>query len=176
MTMATFSAIAEIIAALGIIASLVFVGEQMRRNTRSVKGATYQSVISEVVSSTTAIAADKDLARIFFAGLANFDALDMAEQQRAGFLFTTIFRQFENIHYQWENGFMDQENRAGWENAISSYYNLPGFRKWWDIRGHIFSERFRDFLKESSDDLGEHEGGLVGLTSAPVEKAAQATD
>ena len=38
-------AIAELLGAVGVIASLIYLATQIRQNTRSVRGATYQSLV-----------------------------------------------------------------------------------------------------------------------------------
>ena len=70
---------------------------------------------------------------------AAFDALTSLEQRRLKAWLTAGQRQFDNYHYQYEQGFIDEEY---WENVI-----VPGIRhsaQQWDLIPHTgFRPRFK---------------------------------
>jgi hypothetical protein len=60
-----------------------------------------------------------------------------------------FFKHFENMHSQYERGFMARDSWAAWSEHILMYYNQPGVKLWWNMRGRAFFPSFRAFLEFS---------------------------
>jgi hypothetical protein len=65
-----------------------------------------------------------------------------------GLIFSTL-KHFENIHSQRERGFIDNESWTAWSEHVLMYFNQPGVKMWWKLRGGSFNPRFRKFLESS---------------------------
>ena len=63
-TLGEWASIAEIIAAVGVVVSLFFVGLEVRRNTRAVQAATLQSVIDIARQQLLLVASNPELNHI----------------------------------------------------------------------------------------------------------------
>src|SRR3954447_18183855 len=75
-------AISQLIAAVGVILSLVFVGLQIKQNTRAVQRAEHNSTMEQWTVIRQAIAQNRDIAELMTAGLHGERALDAADQLR----------------------------------------------------------------------------------------------
>jgi hypothetical protein len=61
--------LAEVGGALGVIASLVYLGIQIRQNTHSAREASWQSVLRDLQQFRSLIAQDPEVARVYREGL-----------------------------------------------------------------------------------------------------------
>lgn len=61
----------DLIAAAGVLVSLIFVGLELRSNTEAIRAETFQSLTDISNDSIMQLAADPDLARIYHAASAN---------------------------------------------------------------------------------------------------------
>ena len=82
MTFEQMSYLAQIVAAIGVIASLVFVGLQIRQNTATLQRNEHNSTMSQWTVIRMAIATDRDVAELMTAGLRGKRTLDAADQLR----------------------------------------------------------------------------------------------
>jgi hypothetical protein len=75
-------AISQLVAAVGIILSLVFVGLQIKENTRALQRTEHNSTMEQWTVIRQAIAQNRDIADLMTAGLQGERALDAADQLR----------------------------------------------------------------------------------------------
>ena len=75
-------AISQLIAALGVILSLIFVGLQIKQNTRALQRTEHNSTMEQWTVIRQAIAQNRDIAELMTAGLHGERALDAADQLR----------------------------------------------------------------------------------------------
>ena len=75
-------ALSQIVAAVGVILSLIFVGFQIRQNTRALQRAEHNSTMEQWTVIRQAIAQNRDIAELMTAGLQGERVLDAADQLR----------------------------------------------------------------------------------------------
>src|SRR5438034_69289 len=75
-------AISQLVAAVGVILSLVFVGLQVRQNTGALQRNEHNSTMAQWTVIRQAIAGNRDIAELMTAGLYGERALDSADQLR----------------------------------------------------------------------------------------------
>jgi len=141
-------AVAELVGALGVIASLIYLAVQIRQNTRSSRAATFQSTSSEVSHLYRTLASDSELARIFRIGLLEPQALDEDEFSRFGALLISALKGYENIFVQYHQGTVDDQTWEAWRRSILSMLELPGAAFFWELRGGVFREDFQHLVKQ----------------------------
>jgi hypothetical protein len=69
MTLAAFADLAEVIGALGVIAGLVFVGVQMRQNTKQLLRAEYNTAMAQGSALRHLLLSNRETAELCFGGL-----------------------------------------------------------------------------------------------------------
>jgi hypothetical protein len=82
MSFEQLSYLAQIIAAVGVIASLIFVGLQIKHNTSALQRNEHNSTMAQWTVIRQAIATNRDIAELMTAGLHGHRGLDAADQLR----------------------------------------------------------------------------------------------
>src|SRR5215470_8604610 len=82
MTWDAMVAISQLVAAVGVILSLIFVGLQIKQNTRALQRTEHNSTMEQWTVIRQAIAQNRDIAELMTAGLQGERALDSADQLR----------------------------------------------------------------------------------------------
>ncbi|HLW35278.1 MAG TPA: hypothetical protein VKS98_06430 [Chthoniobacterales bacterium] len=82
MSLQQLSDLAQIIAAVGVVASLLFVGLQIRHNTAALQRNEHNSTMAQWTVIRQAIATNRDIAELMSTGLHGQSALDAADQLR----------------------------------------------------------------------------------------------
>jgi len=82
MTLEQWFYLAQIAAAVGVVASLAFIGVQIKANTVALQRSEHNSTMAQWTVIRMAIVENRDLAQIMSAGLRGEAALDAADQLR----------------------------------------------------------------------------------------------
>ena len=82
MSLEQLSYLAQIIASVGVIASLIFVGLQIKHNTGALERDEHNSTMAQWTVLRQAIAGNRDIAELMTAGLNGERDLDAADQLR----------------------------------------------------------------------------------------------
>jgi len=82
MSFEQLSYLAQIVASVGVIASLIFVGLQIKHNTNALQRNEHNSTMAQWTVIRQAIATNRDVAELMTAGLHGESALDAADQLR----------------------------------------------------------------------------------------------
>src|SRR3954453_19581152 len=82
MSFEKLSYLAQIVASLGVIVSLIFVGLQIRQNTGALQRNEHNSTMAQWTVVRMAVAKNRDIAELMTVGLRGERALDAADQLR----------------------------------------------------------------------------------------------
>jgi hypothetical protein len=82
MSFEQLSYLAQIVASIGVIVSLIFVGLQIKHNTGALQRNEHNSTMAQWTVIRQAIARNRDIAELMTAGLSGERALDAADQLR----------------------------------------------------------------------------------------------
>lgn len=82
MSFEQISLLAQIVASVGVVVSLIFVGLQIRQNTAALQRTEHNSTMEQWTVIRQAIAQSRDIAELMTAGLQGERALDAADQLR----------------------------------------------------------------------------------------------
>ena len=99
-TLEEYALIAEIISAIAIIISLVFVGVQIKANTKATQASTFHEIAALDINILLNFGNSKELARIITAFRDNPDSLTEEEQNHGFYLFGAEVRHVENLFLQ----------------------------------------------------------------------------
>ena len=149
---------AELLAAFGVIGSLAFVGYQIRQNTRALKAAALREVLRDMADATKQLSEDPSLARIWWEGLADMEALTKDEQRRFAAYAANMCRYFENVLYETSVERLDPEQWHGLRESLRMQVRQPGFIVWWqgddNLPGasNIFNQELQSFIREMIND------------------------
>jgi hypothetical protein len=158
-------AIAELLGAVGVIATLAYLGIQIRQNTVSTRTSSYQAAIATTIEAIMRMGLDSDAARILTSGSADSATLSTEEQTRYAMLTSGIFRNFENIFYQHKQGAIDDLLWSGWSSRMRTTFAQPGVHVWWLEYRAGFAKDFAAHLESAP--------AVAPSVGADLESAAQ---
>ena len=135
-------AIAELIGAIAVVATLIYLAAQIRQNTLSNRNAALQTVSSQYADWLSTIIENEAVARIYRAGLEDFNQLTQEDRIRFGMLLTHLCRACDAQYHQHTTNALPQEM---WESTLESLVGVlekPGGSTWWSNYGARFSPSF----------------------------------
>ncbi len=154
MRLETINAIAQLVAAIGVIASLFYLAAQIRQNTRSQRSVVVDSLTGSLIALLGPQATDPALTRAFAAAVEDWRGATEEDRLRAVAVLFTVFKLFENAWFQQRQGTLEPEQWQGWDLYIRAYYHRPGVKTWWSLRRGMFAAGFRDYL-EATEPIAE---------------------
>ena len=84
-------AIAEVIAAAGVVITLIYLATQVRQSTAKSKQALHRATVNELGRALQSLASSADLAGVYVRGLEDYDGLTMEEKARFSAFLMHIF-------------------------------------------------------------------------------------
>lgn len=134
---------AEILGALGVIASMIFVGIEIRQNTDAVRGTTLQAVSQQSLDLVMAGVESSDLRLAFTASREGTLSPDQASL--LSWFMSAKLRADENRMRQVELGILDASTFQQLSNHAA--YRLPYFADYWARNGGDFSADFQELVE-----------------------------
>ena len=145
MNWGAVGAVAELLGAIGVIVSLVYLARQIGQNTRAVRVAAYQSWFASYESYSNLMLGDPEFASLLERGIYASDSLPPDELARLKGALRRMFRQFENLYHQHQEGMIEAELFDAWAGFYSQGTASPAVREYWESERHFFSASFRSF-------------------------------
>ena len=143
--------VTQIVAAVAVVTSLVFVGISLIQNTRALKLGTAHDVMLAFIEQTRSYATDESLAEIRFrANTDGYESLTPLEQLRYQNLSAGTMRNWANIHYQYRGGGLDEEIWESIHRQIVDRFGAPSeiFRVVWARSRDDYPVSFQEYIEE----------------------------
>lgn len=146
MNLAEISQIAQSLGSAAVVASLIFVGSQIRQNTRATRAASHHAV-SEALNRVNLLwARNREMTRIWLAGMRDRGALTPEERWRFDSTVRAYLHVCETMYMQADLGAGDLGIVAAEENGIKTIFSSDGVKEWWAENPFGFSPEFRDYV------------------------------
>lgn len=139
-------AIAELSGAVAVVASLIYVGFQLRQNTAAVRGERYNSISSDMIGVYSQFADSDRIPNLilkFVDEQATIDDFEPEDMIRVRLLFHIVFRLVENIFRQVQEG-----------NLPASAIDQLGANSW--LSAPIAHDLWPQMKANFADDFVEH--------------------
>jgi len=150
MTLDDLGNIGSFVGAIGVIASLIYVGLEVRRNTKALRAQAHETVVSGYMASIQVFADHAEtIAKAFQSSYEEFRNYSDAEKAIFFGSIYGFFRHFEQIHAQYRLGLIGETEWEAWNEHIRMEFYQPGVQWWWKLRRTSFSKPFRDYLDNS---------------------------
>ena len=150
MTLEQFGILSQIVGTLVVIASLIFVGVQIRQNTKAIRVQVQENMTSGYIAVIEVLSEHAD---VFTRGIAanreSFASFSDADKLIFFSVLFAAFKLFENVHSQRERGFIDGDSWEAWSENMLMHFNQPGVQMWWTLRKGSFRPSFRHFLESA---------------------------
>jgi hypothetical protein len=145
MTIIELGALGEFIGSIAVVASLIYVGLQVRLNSNAIRAA---SVIEtkQLASSVSAMLSAPGMADVYLSGLKNSSDLSPTDRVLFNSLMLTLFSSYEASFFQSYYGTIPADILDPINAQAVFHLKRRGVRQWWDAGG---KERFgRKFVNE----------------------------
>jgi len=166
MDILELGAIGELVGGVAVVASLLFVGVQVRTSAHDQRVAAARGATRELPNVVHGVISNQDSAAIWLKGMNTFGELNTAERLRFSALVGHAFRLFEQLYYQNRDGGVESEVWDGFQNQLRDFAAYPGCADWWTTRAHWYGNGFRYFVESNLDasirpQLGYGESGAA---------------
>lgn len=136
-------AIAESLGAIGVIFSLVYLGVQIRQNTRSVRRASARQTSDKNAVALRCLA---DYSELFSGDLFGFDRLanlEPSERARFDMIWGMWMQATEQTLADVREGVQEPEYAVPYRDLLRDLFSSPGGQQWWSERRAWFSASFQ---------------------------------
>ena len=140
------STITELVGLIAVILTLVFVGFELRQNTRAVESSATQEVHANFSSWYASLQSDPELLAITVKGMQDYDSLTVTEKGQFIAVFMVFTSNCQTAFYKWREGLLDEELWNGWRQLSLNFFSTSGGNDFWSERSYMFGEGFRNFV------------------------------
>ncbi|NWG46021.1 MAG: hypothetical protein HXY25_05685 [Alphaproteobacteria bacterium] len=148
MTLAELSDLSQALGAVAVVASLIFVGIQIRQNTAATRAASHNAVSASLNEINRMFAESAELSKIWLAGMADRDALTAEERWRFDATARAYMHVCETMYIQAGLGVGDKGILRAEEDGLRRVLAAPGFRAWWTENPFGFCAEFRGYVAD----------------------------
>jgi len=150
--------IGEIVGALGVIFSLIYLATQIRQNSAWLKSSVVESAGTRTGDLTGTVYSDAELSRIVRMGFTEEALnLDPEEKNRFSLVMTRVMRNQEINFVHYKSGLLDKKSFDGFIQNMTVFINSPLFDEWWAVASPIYRS---DFC-EKVDEVRKNNSGIV---------------
>jgi hypothetical protein len=172
MTLEQLSVVAQVIGAGAVLASLIFVGLQIRQNTQSQRVVAVESLSAAIAAINVPAMQSPALGTALAKALKDWSSASHDERVIAHYFLFSFFKLHEQAWYQYKSHVLDHTQWVGWENLIRVYFHSPGIQQvWWPSRRDAFSPKFQAYLAATKPS-----SAIASLTDLFGEKIMTSTD
>ena len=148
MQLENIALIADIIQAVAVVATLIFVGFQVRYNTRIARMTAAQNSAQLLAQNLGHVTDSPDLAELLTDTERPLEDFSAAQRLRLSNFVATGFRHIEVLHAHRRYDIFEEELWQGAAGRLRRMLNNPRIRDWWEDNKDIYAVSFRDHVTE----------------------------
>jgi hypothetical protein len=148
----TATSIAEIVASLGVIISLVFVAREFRRNARNTNLSSAARALETQVHQFAHLADEPMRADVLRRALVDFDGLDLGEKGQVSAVIHDIVLSHDVLRRAYEAGLMSRDDFKVMQELWVSLMRTTGGRQWWAGWKGIMPQAVVTYVEDAVDD------------------------
>lgn len=138
---------AEIISALAIIVSLVFVIVEIRENSTATSAANATDYTTVMSNWYRNMAMDEDAMAAYMKFMADPDSSSAVEQSSAVFALHSIMIILQNGEWLSQQGVLDKSYQQQLNSIILTASGRPGFERYWSMRKGFFTPEWQTIVE-----------------------------
>jgi len=147
-------AIAEIVGAIGVIGSLIYLSLQVRQNNAYIRNQALFDTVSELRQAIGRMIEDADLSRIYFSGRSRYPELNESDRGRFHLMIFEILSIFENYIEFGAADMIKPETAALPREQIEVFIEEGWFADYWSAFGRRMFDR--GFVREVDEIIHRH--------------------
>jgi len=162
-------AVSEVLGAIGVIVSLVYVGKQLHMSNLAAEAASTDQITHRFLQWMLDAAADDTVARFFRDGSAALEKSPPSEVMRLFGSIQVLLKIIEEMHQLRIKGLINDDTWSGWENWFSNMKSYDIVELFFVAKQNNYSQSFRRYW---SGLPARTDGSLIEI----VQQATHASD
>lgn len=152
MSLEDLGNIGELVAALGVFISLVYLGFQIRQNTAALKSSTSHEVMRSFGDTIAWLGQTPENASVFHKGL--LTPHDLSDDQQTHFLLMMInvFINSETAYNDIKHGTLSEADWERVENTLKFYFSFPAGAWAWPRSQPFVGSEFQKYVETIAND------------------------
>ncbi len=140
--------VAEVIAAVAVVISLLYVAREVRSNTAAVQGAAMQAIATTDAEALMTVASDSALSEIIRVGSEDTSLLSDGDAFRFGLWMRQFWLSFQNIYQQAQLGLLDPSVWESYRSITCGVWRQPGSQALWSSERDVLDPGFVAVVEE----------------------------
>ena len=141
-----YAQISEIVGAVAVVISLIYVGISIRQNTKAVQVANHQALVSMDMEKNAWFRLP-GFAEIYEIALTNQDSLLPTQLIQLNTFIADMFNAWEFAFITYQNGAMEEKIWQGWNGYYQSQLDINPFYRFWESHKSGFSKEFAHYIE-----------------------------
>jgi hypothetical protein len=154
-TLQEFALLADIISAIAIVISLIFVGLQIKDNTKATQASSFHEIAALDIQLLLSFANSQESAKVSTLFRENPDALSDDEKNYGFYMFAAEVRHIENLFLQKQSKMLTERSWISRKSLVDGLILSPGFEVL--IAGHNKKYFDGSFIEYAEKIRGENE-------------------
>ena len=146
MNWSAVGAIAELLGALAVVFSLMYVAAQVKASTRQLRLEAARDLAVRISEISLAVASSREVGELLHRGGGDYRGLDAVDQVRFRALMNSLFRGLEQQYHLRREGALNDEEWTAVERVILDFASLPGVQRYFAERGQWYTPGFLDIV------------------------------
>jgi hypothetical protein len=140
--------IAEIVGAVAVVISLVYVGLQVNHSVDASRSVAVNDATVALQDWYHTVGSSQQASELFYRGLISPEALAPEEEFQFLMMFHGVFLAFQNSYWLTEEGTLDPELLNSLTAAILGTKDTPGMERYWRQRKSYLNPNFGEYVDE----------------------------
>lgn len=142
-------AISELLGAIGVIASLVYVGTQVKASAKASRIESKLRLTDKLINFGDLLIENSNLSEIMIVGRKNLESLSKEEYVQFSHLCQKAGWHFSAAYFMHKNNAISDEDFHEFRVTANYWTRSRGFQQWWEKGGNLaFTGEFKDFVEQ----------------------------
>jgi len=147
LKLSELASLAEVIGAIAVVISLVYVGAQVRDTTRAVRSAAINDANIALQSWYEMMSSDPEGITVYLEATLSTEPLPRDEEFRYMMQAQAVFYAVQNVYLLGREGTLDDNTTAALTAGIQASRHTPGLRRFWAQRKPYFDPGFAEYVE-----------------------------
>ncbi|MFT5562528.1 MAG: hypothetical protein ACI9B8_001956 [Sulfitobacter sp.] len=149
------TAVAELVGASAVVASLLYLGLQTRNSVMEDRARTMHDLASQFIDWQMTVATDPEMTKIWVNGIGDYHSLSDMEKAQFIFLGGSVCRIQENIFLQFQAGRLENAIWEPYSVTLSSVANSSGMREYIKGREGFHTKAWLKLVADKQKELAD---------------------
>lgn len=153
MSLSEYSFLFDVVSAIGVVASILYLGYQIRQNTRAMRRTVSRDIVRDLNELGRFFIEIPDFILIYFKANDQPDELSAAERFRFQILVMRIMSNFDLALGYHKDGLIGDQSIETYFQSIQQLFGSSIVKDWWQHEGHaLYSAELRDLVEKGIND------------------------